>query len=88
MCPACSDKLNYRSKKREVKRMKKRQKKRKSSKDRDNSDEGSNIEGGPLLETIPEPSTSAAAVIANAENVGDSLWKKGKFSTFFFIHIK
>lgn len=67
--------------------MKKRKKKRKSSKDRDNSDKGSDIEGGPLLETMPEPSTSAAAVTTNAENVGDSLWKKGKISTIFLIHI-
>ncbi|XP_072932688.1 protein FRA10AC1 homolog [Epargyreus clarus] len=76
LCPECSDKLNYRSKKREVKRLKKSEKKKKKNKNKDHSEES---DSNDVTETdrIPdeEPSTSSTVAMETVEE--DSLWKKG-----------
>ncbi|XP_053604833.1 protein FRA10AC1 homolog isoform X2 [Plodia interpunctella] len=82
LCPECSKKLNYRSKKREIKRLKKGQKKRKRDKSRQKSDD----EEGRFSPHTPEPedlepeaetSTSKSVEDTNA----DSLWKKAPQDT-------
>ncbi|XP_030025514.2 protein FRA10AC1 homolog [Manduca sexta] len=74
LCPECSNKLNYKSKKREVKRLKKNHK-RKKEKNKDGSD--SEIEESPRTSpgASDEPCTSTAdETVTNAD---ESLWKKG-----------
>ncbi|CAK1585378.1 unnamed protein product [Parnassius mnemosyne] len=76
LCPDCSEKLNYKSKKREVKRLKKNQKKKKR-KDKTSSDVvTSDEECQPDLENQPEPSTSQEALETEVDKA-ESLWKKG-----------
>ncbi|KAL0880142.1 hypothetical protein ABMA27_002617 [Loxostege sticticalis] len=76
LCPECSDKLNYRSKKREVKRLKKKKKtKHKDKQVVENESEGESPrtpEGEPPEEI--EPSTSQT--VADEAQAADSLWKK------------
>ncbi|CAG9787784.1 unnamed protein product [Diatraea saccharalis] len=78
LCQKCSDKLNYRSKKREIKRLKKKGRSKKRSKDRDN-----NVEASPEFETpennvimSEEPSTSSSSNMAAGTDEETSLWKK------------
>lgn len=66
--------------------MKKRAKKGKSNKERDKSDEGSDLEGEPPIETMPEPSTSTVAPVETTESIDDSLWKKGICSVLNQLH--
>ncbi|KPJ19835.1 Protein FRA10AC1-like [Papilio machaon] len=76
LCPECSEKLNYKSKKREVKRLKKSQKKRKKKgKCNDETDMISGDECTECLDNPPEPSTSKEPV--QPEEKDESLWKKG-----------
>ncbi|XP_013193558.1 protein FRA10AC1 homolog isoform X2 [Amyelois transitella] len=82
LCPECSDKLNYRSKKREIKRLKKSHKKRKRGKcseQPDEEDEQSHSPHTPEPEQISEeePSTSKSVKDTSAE----SLWKKAPQET-------
>ncbi|CAH0719996.1 unnamed protein product, partial [Brenthis ino] len=74
LCPECSEKLNYKSKKREVKRLKKNQKKKKKGKENEKTDDEQNDAEIPEAAS-DEPSTSQQDVetIENEE----SLWKKG-----------
>lgn len=86
LCPECSDKLNYRSKKREVKRLKKKKKtKHKDKQVVENESEGESPrtpEGEPPEEI--EPSTSQT--VADEGQAADSLWKKGKLSPKLRVH--
>ncbi|XP_022115113.2 protein FRA10AC1 homolog isoform X3 [Pieris rapae] len=66
----CSEKLNYRSKKREIKRLKKSHKKKKHVKESDEEEDVPQIETEEISE---ESSISAQAV----NDDGNSLWKKG-----------
>ncbi|XP_063622156.1 protein FRA10AC1 homolog isoform X3 [Cydia splendana] len=77
LCPECSDKLNYRSKKREVKRLKKSRKKKKKTKNKDSSSEkeSSDEEESSAPSETAEPAASTSAVEAGATD--ESLWKKG-----------
>ncbi|XP_047524241.1 protein FRA10AC1 homolog isoform X2 [Pieris napi] len=70
LCPECSEKINYRSKKREIKRLKKSHKKKKRGKESVEEDDVPQIETEDISE---EPSTSVPAV----NDDGNSLWKKG-----------
>ncbi|XP_021197221.2 protein FRA10AC1 homolog isoform X2 [Helicoverpa armigera] len=75
LCPGCSDLLNYRSKKREVKRLKKSHKKTKKAKipEKDGNDENGQHSG--TQDNLEEqPSTSAEAV---ASETDDGVWKTG-----------
>ncbi|XP_075975115.1 protein FRA10AC1 homolog isoform X2 [Anticarsia gemmatalis] len=74
LCPECSDKLNYKSKKREIKRLKKSQKKKKKSKKVTDEEDDEETATEPTESTV-EPSTSAE--IVPTENIAEeSLWKK------------
>ncbi|CAG9133242.1 unnamed protein product [Plutella xylostella] len=81
LCPECSEKLNYKSKKREIKRIKKNRKNKKRSKDKSSHDSEMPDE----TEDIEvEPSTSEVEHTANevegnneSNEQSDSLWKKG-----------
>lgn len=88
MCPECSDKLNYKSKKREVKRLKKAEKKRKKAKHKEKvkADDDSGDESPRTPESAPpeEPTTSQEAV--EAEAADDSLWKKGESLSSFTVY--
>ncbi|XP_026748856.2 protein FRA10AC1 homolog isoform X2 [Galleria mellonella] len=77
LCPECSDKLNYKSQKREIKRLKKAHKKKKKSKDRNksDSDESGEEPHTPTVEPSDEPSTSQDTKDATTSSE-DSLWKK------------
>ncbi|CAH2241741.1 protein FRA10AC1 [Pararge aegeria] len=81
LCPECSEKLNYKSRKREVKRLKKSQKKKKrkgTDTDRELSEsDHSETEASTVVpETeAKDPSTSNPASDSTVEN--ESLWKKG-----------
>ncbi|XP_032516613.2 protein FRA10AC1 homolog isoform X2 [Danaus plexippus] len=72
LCPECSAKLNYRSKKREVKRLKRRSKRKKNRNDSDEDSED-NDERAEIEPEVGEPSTSQETEPGNDE----SLWKKG-----------
>ncbi|XP_028033676.1 protein FRA10AC1 homolog isoform X2 [Bombyx mandarina] len=76
LCPDCSAKLNYKSKKREVKRLKKSQRKKKHK--NESSGDESDCEGPktPPLDVPAEPSTSKGQMQAS-EDIEESLWKKG-----------
>lgn len=79
LCPDCSAKLNYKSKKREVKRLKKSQRKKKHK--NESSGDESDCEGPktPPLDVPAEPSTSKGQMQAS-EDIEESLWKKGIFT--------
>ncbi|KAJ0183272.1 hypothetical protein K1T71_001248 [Dendrolimus kikuchii] len=74
LCPDCSVKLNYKSKRREIKRLKKN---RKSKKDRGKNvnNKKSEENSTEATETVNEASTSSG--IQTTENNQESLWKKG-----------
>lgn len=76
MCPECSDKLNYKSKKREVKRLKKSQKKKKKKRtERESSSEKeSEDEEAP---SAPQEPDAIASTSAHPVETEESLWKKG-----------
>ncbi|CAH2047143.1 unnamed protein product, partial [Iphiclides podalirius] len=75
LCLECSEKLNYKSKKREVKRLKKNLKKKKRIESSRGDDVNSGDECPPVEEIQPEPSTSRET--ADSEwNKDESLWKK------------
>ena len=79
MCPGCSELLNYRSKKREVKRLKRSQKKSKKSKmpeSEESEDEEELLLPGTPEEPV-EPSTSAEAEAVETDEA--SLWKMGLY---------
>ncbi|XP_026489826.2 protein FRA10AC1 homolog isoform X2 [Vanessa tameamea] len=77
LCPECSNKLNYKSKKREIKRIKKNQKKKRQRTDKYEDDsENEEDETGPSESVAEEPSTSAQTA-EEIDNIEDSLWKKG-----------
>ncbi|XP_050091046.1 protein FRA10AC1 homolog [Anopheles aquasalis] len=88
LCPKCSDKLNYRSKKREVKRMKRRERKAKASKHKPRprsssecSEEGNSPEQEPTTEEPSEEPTDSpdrAEQIPSIESQDyESNWTKG-----------
>ncbi|XP_052861878.1 protein FRA10AC1 homolog [Anopheles cruzii] len=90
LCPKCSDRLNYRSKKREIKRMKKRERKIKSSKRKKTTDEfrddpealseGEASEGELATEdyhNVPEAETTDKASHSEACPADESNWTKG-----------
>ncbi|CAG4930019.1 unnamed protein product [Colias eurytheme] len=76
LCPECSAKLNYRSKKREIKRLKKnlKRKKKRNVEDDKSESEDENNEIVPEETQVEEPSTSKTDETADS---GNSLWKKG-----------
>ncbi|XP_034829457.1 protein FRA10AC1 homolog [Maniola hyperantus] len=79
LCPECSEKLNYKSKKREVKRLKKSQKKKRKSRDKgpSDSDDTVNEESTEVVESgTQEPSSSNPATDSMIDRE-ESLWKKG-----------
>ncbi|XP_041979725.1 protein FRA10AC1 homolog isoform X2 [Aricia agestis] len=71
LCPECSAKLNYKSKKREVKRLKRSGKRKKKHREEPVAEEN-DTEEAPQLDEEPTTSTQ----LASEENP-DSLWKKG-----------
>lgn len=77
LCPECSEKLNYKSKKREVKRLKKSHKKAKKNNRKESSDKEENEEEfSPQTPEPEEPSTSTETAVATESN--ESLWRKGR----------
>nr|XP_019931974.2 protein FRA10AC1 homolog [Aedes albopictus] len=92
LCPSCSDKLNYHSKKREIKRLKKREKKEKISR-RDKVEESDTVEVGSIVQASTEERTSAretedsdnqsetsvhdAELPSSSAPATDSCWTKG-----------
>jgi protein FRA10AC1 len=80
LCPECSDKLNYRSKKREIKRLKKRGKSKKSKKDISSEDVSKDNDTNSATEDIQEePSTSSSLNLTVNTETDESLWKKGLY---------
>lgn len=79
LCPECSEKLNYRSKKREIKRLKKSDKKKKRNKQEEDP-ESENVGSPAAPEVLEEPSTSTENVV---ESNDESLWKKGIKIVYF-----
>uniref|UniRef100_A0A2A4J5W9 Protein FRA10AC1 homolog n=1 Tax=Heliothis virescens TaxID=7102 RepID=A0A2A4J5W9_HELVI len=73
LCPGCSDLLNYRSKKREVKRLKKSHKKTRRARIPDKEGNGENGHNSGAPDDRVEPSTSAEAVTSETDE--GSLWK-------------
>ncbi|XP_063826728.1 protein FRA10AC1 homolog isoform X2 [Ostrinia nubilalis] len=73
LCPECSDKLNYRSKKREVKRLKK--KKKTKSKKNQAVEDTSGDENPRTPEGEPPGEATTSQTVAETESA-DSLWKK------------
>ncbi|XP_073954961.1 protein FRA10AC1 homolog [Choristoneura fumiferana] len=75
LCPECSDKLNYKSKKREVKRLKKSQKKKKKRIERESSSEkeSEDDEAPSALQELD----AVASTSTHPEETNESLWKKG-----------
>ncbi|XP_050679129.1 protein FRA10AC1 homolog isoform X2 [Leptidea sinapis] len=80
LCPECSMKLNYRSKKREIKRLKKGNKKKKKNSDEEGHDNDveteENLEAERIEENIIEPSTSSIQTELTDET-DSNLWKQG-----------
>ncbi|XP_059057435.1 protein FRA10AC1 homolog isoform X2 [Achroia grisella] len=75
LCPECSVKLNYKSQKREIKRLKKAHKKRHKDKEKNKSySEDSGEEENPSVTPSDEPSTSQDP--KDTTSSSDSLWKK------------
>ncbi|RVE52396.1 hypothetical protein evm_003034 [Chilo suppressalis] len=85
LCPECSDKLNYRSKKREVKRLKKKRKSNKKSGDDEDvpyDEEPIDCEPHtPEEETTEQPSTSSSCDLTEGTEEGAALWKKAPQDT-------
>ncbi|GBP85404.1 Protein FRA10AC1 [Eumeta japonica] len=80
LCPDCSQKLNYKSKKREIKRLKKSQKKKKNK--RCESDSETEVFEPRTPEPQNTPTTSAAMDSEKVDISDDSvLWKKGTLLT-------
>ncbi|CAK1555323.1 unnamed protein product [Leptosia nina] len=78
LCPDCSEKLNYKSKKREIKRIKKSHKKKKKQQRSDSEEEDEiTVPQEASSEVLDEASTSGK--IKNEDD--SSLWKKGAQDT-------
>lgn len=84
LCPECSEKLNYKSKKREVKRLKKSEKKKKRKERNIEEEEKGDDECLPVGENQPEPGTSKETVDTGSDK-DESLWKKGTIVIYNFI---
>lgn len=85
LCPDCSMKLNYKSKKREIKRLKKNKKVSKKSK-RSNSNDNDEPGTPELIDDIP--TTSDVTQNEPTEKEDSSLWQKGikKTSSWHFLY--
>lgn len=86
LCPGCSDKLNYRSKKREIKRLKRSTKKKSQKEEIDRGNSSSNYNQD-LSETVSTPAhkTSAKVIDKKPEEKRDKIivdeahWTKGMY---------
>lgn len=86
LCPGCSELLNYRSKKREVKRLKKSQKKSKKEAKKPEIEESEDEEEELICPGTPEePEEPSTSEVGDAEPDEAALWRRGMYRRAFSI---